>query len=73
MKREYFRQCEFRSGSTTCVAWIEERGATRGSLVCFQDAPQTWWEVVSVGADRITREQAKRQERRYRAFQRSLG
>ena len=72
MKQEYYKQCEFKHENTRITAWIEERGAEVGKMVAFKSDPEKWWEVLSVGSTKITKEQAKNMERRNLAFQRSL-
>ena len=72
MKQEYYKQCRLRSGNTERNGWIEESAARIGLSVCFKTDPDTWWDVVSVGTARITKETAKAREREYLRLSRKL-
>ena len=72
MKQEYYRQCKFKSDSAETVAWVPEKGIEVGCKVAFKEQPDKWWEVMSVGTNQITKEQAKGLERRNVQFQGSL-
>lgn len=73
MKQQFYKQCEFKSGNTTVTAWVEDRNLEVGGQVSFKQDPEKWWDIVSVGTNKITKEQAKALERRNLAFQRKLG
>lgn len=72
MKQDHYRQCKFKSGNASVVAWVEEAGIEVGARVAFEQDSATWWDVVSVGTHRITKEAAKNLERRNVQFQTSL-
>jgi hypothetical protein len=72
MKQEFYRQCTFRSGDTETTSWVPEKGVEVGGQVAFEGKPDEWWEVVSVGTSKITKQQAKGLERRNVQFQGSI-
>jgi len=72
MSQEFYRQCAFKSGNSTTTAWIDETGIEIGCKVSFKGQPDKWWEVISVGSHRITKQQAKALERRNVQFQASI-
>ena len=72
MKQEFYRQCTFEQDGTKTTAWIPEEGVEVGGQVAFKGQPDEWWDVVSVGTKRITKQHAKRMEHRYVQFQRSI-
>lgn len=67
MKKEYYRQCEFQSDDAQLVAWVEEKKAKLGHKVTFKDHddPNRWWEIISVGATRLPKEQARARQREH--------
>lgn len=71
-KQEFYRQCTFKSGDSQTTAWIPEKDVEVGGQVAFKEDPDKWWEVVSVGTNKITKEQAKGLERRNVQFQGSI-
>lgn len=72
MKQELYVQCTFEAASTRTTAWIPEKGIEPGVKVAFKEQPDKWWEVVSVGTNKITKQQAKALERRNVQFQGSI-
>ena len=59
---EYFRQCMFKTVLNKFThGWIEEKYAKKGSIVSFKDSPNIKWEIVNVGDQRITKENADKQ------------
>jgi len=72
MKQEFYRQCKFKSGDSETVAWVDEKGVEVGGKVAFKAQPDKWWEVLSMGEHRITKQQAKNLERRNVQFQVSI-
>ncbi len=60
MKQDHYRQCTFKSGTTSVVAWGSEKGVKVGAEVAFESEPDRWWEVMSVGTSRITKQNTTR-------------
>ena len=69
---EMFHWCQLANGDKHTAGYIEARGAKIGAQVEMIDLDGQLWDVLSVG-EAIPSEIVRKNERRFKAFQASLG
>ncbi len=62
MKKQYYRQCKFKSENKEHTGWIPEYGAKLGHSMIFDDDPKERWTVISVGSVRLLKEDLKKSD-----------
>lgn len=67
-----YHWCNLANGDKRTCGYIEARGAKVGARVELVDLDGEMWQVLSVG-DGVPQAQVRENERRFKAFQSSLG